>query len=325
MHDHSPHTSKRAPSLTKRVGWWISAKAMQAFELLVYRSPAHFGGKLAGALGLLMYYGFPRLRTTALQNAQMVFGTTMSEAQRKRLVKTSLKHLCCNMEEMLHCGTKSLGKDFLATNFSVEGLEHLDAALKKGNGVIAVSIHMGNFPLIAAKLTSRGYACSMIYKDTENVYLRDYGRRWVNSLGIKTIPAKPRWLSLRDSLRDLRENRIIVIELDQNPRKRYGVEVEFFGYLVPTFSGPVVMAAKTGAAVVPMFIHRNDDRTETISVLPALSLSHSGDSQRDVVDNMRAINSICEAWIKKYPEQWWWIHRRFRHARRREIAEEAGH
>lgn len=316
MNKHTTHKSKRAPSLLKKVGWWISARAMQTFERLVHRSPAHFGGKLAGALGLLMYYGFPRLRNTALRNTQIVFGATMSEAQRKRLVKASLKHLCANMEESLHCGEASPARDFLARNLVVEGREHLDAALQKGKGVVAISLHLGNFPLIPAKLASLGYGSSMIYKDTENVYLWDRFRRWVKTLGIKTIPAKPRWLCARESLRDLRENRIIVIEVDQTPRKRFGVEVEFFGHLVPTFGGPVVLAAKTGAAVVPMFIHRNDDGSETISVLPELSLRLSGNSERDVVENLRAINSICETWIKKYPEQWWWMHRRFRHARR---------
>lgn len=295
---------------------------MQAFEALVHRKPAHFGGKMAGALGLLMYYGFPRLRKTALTNARVVFGASLPETQRERLVKASLKHLCANMEEMLYCSTASVARDFFARNIVVEGKEYLDAALQEGKGVLAISVHLGNFPLIPAKLASLGYACSMIYKDTENIYLRERFRRWVRTLEIKTIPAKPRWLCARESLRDLRKNRIIVLEVDQTPRRRYAVEAEFFGRLVPTFSGPVVLAGKTGAAVVPLFIHRNDNGSETISILPTLSLRHSGNPERDVVENLSAINSICETWIKMYPEQWWWVHRRFRHARRRQTPRE---
>jgi KDO2-lipid IV(A) lauroyltransferase len=104
--------------------------------------------------------------------------------------------------------------------------------------------------------------------------------------------------------------------IDQNPRKKYGVDVIFFDHQLPTYSGPIVLALRTGAALVPMFIHRNTNNTETLHILPEITLKKSNAKDQDVIDNLRAINVLCEAWIKKYPEQWWWVHRRFRWAKK---------
>jgi KDO2-lipid IV(A) lauroyltransferase len=63
-----------------------------------------------------------------------------------------------------------------------------------------------------------------------------------------------------------------------------------------------------------MFIHRNTNNTETLHILPEITLKASHAKDQDVIENLRAINVVCEEWIKKYPEQWWWMHRRFRWA-----------
>jgi len=154
-----------------------------------------------------------------------------------------------------------------------------------------------------------------LIKANFKIYLIDLFRQWRDQAGIGFIPYKPRRVCVSESLKVLRNNGIIFLQIDQNPRKNHGVDVEFFGYQVPTYSGPVVMAFRTGAAIVPLFIHRDDNNTETITILTEVSLKRSKDRNQDIVDNLRAINKLCEDWIKKYPEQWWWIHRRFRRAR----------
>jgi KDO2-lipid IV(A) lauroyltransferase len=199
-------------------------------------------------------------------------------------------------------------------NIAVRGEAHLEGALKRGKGVIAVSAHIGNFPIIAAKMASLGYPFFLIAKDPNNVFLIDAFRQWMKRYGVGYIPYKPRRKCASVSLSVLMNNGVVLLLIDQNPRKKYGIPVEFFGYQVPTYGGLVTLAKRTGAAAIPLFIHRNHDDTETIEILPEVLLKESGNYEQDLVDNLRIFNRLCESWIMQYPEQWWWIHRRFRHA-----------
>lgn len=295
---------------------WFSAKALMVLLLFLGVVPKRFFPKLGSGVGIAMFYFMPRLKRTGIENIKKAFGSKLPEPKAKALIKANLKNISHNILASSSFYYAAKPQVFFDKNISVQGLEHLESALRKGKGVFAVSAHLGSFPLIGAKMAAMGFPCWMLYKDLENIYLKNLYKLWMHHLGVRIIPSKPRRLSASESLKVLRKNGIILLFVDQNPRRKYGVYVQFFGYEVPTYSGPVVMALKTGAAIVPMHIHRNADVTETITIQPEITLKKSGDSSQDITENLRAIKVLYEDWIKEYPEQWWWIHRRFRRARR---------
>jgi len=307
---------KNRITFLKKFGWWISARALNLLFFFLRIVPERFLPKLGNGLGILAYYLIGSRRKTGLKNMRMVFGSTTSEKEKHALIKANFKSISRDMLEVAYSYASPRIQSFLEKKFSVQGQEHLDKALEKGKGIIMVSAHIGNFPLIGAKMAARGYHFWLIYKNPENIYLINKAKEWTDHLGIGVIPYKPRRVCASKSLKVLRNNGIIFLLIDQNPRKNQGVEVEFFGYQVPTYSGPIVMALRTGAAIVPMFIRRNDNSTETITIMPELSLKKSEDRKQDIVDNLKVINALYEGWNKQYPEQWWWIHRRFRRARK---------
>jgi len=314
--DKSKTKSTTKFSFREKLGMWFSAKALQIWLLFLGVVPKRLFPKLGSGMGTAMFHFMPRLRRTGIENISKVFGAKLPYPRTKALIKANLRNICHNILESASFYYAAKPQDFFDKNISIQGREHLDNALSKGKGVFAVSAHLGSFPLIGAKMAALGYPCWMLYKDLENIYLKDLYRLWMRHLGVRIIPSKPRRLSASESLKVLRNNGIILLFLDQNPRRKYGVYVEFFGYDVPTYSGPVVMASKTGAAVVPMYIRRNDNGTETITIQPEIPLRKSGYPSQDVTENLRAIKVIYEDWIKQYPDEWWWIHRRFRRARR---------
>lgn len=310
------NSHKNKKPFWKKFGWWISAKLLKAFFFFIRFCPESFLLKIGTGVGILMYYVLPHRKKTGLNNLRMVFGGNISSKKRKALIKKTFINISQDVLEVVRSYVSPHFHHFLTKNISVQGEKHLDSALKKGKGVIAVSAHIGNFPIISAKMASLGYPFFLIAKDPNNIYLIDVFKQWRGRLGIGFIPYKPRRLCASEAIKVLRKNNIVFLLSDQNPRKKYGVYVDFFGYHVPMYGGPVVLARRTGAAIVPMFIHRNDDHTETITILPEISLKKSKDHKQDMLDNLRTINSLCEGWIRKYPEQWWWIHRRFRRARK---------
>jgi len=307
---------KQTLLLWEKFLWGVTALGFKATLGIIRILPERCLPTLGDWLGVVGYYITPHRQKIAQENIKRVYGSAFSEKQIKSMAKAAFRNLSRNIIEVGLSVVSPSDQCFLKKNISVQGIENLDNALKKGKGVIAVSAHLGNFPSISAKMVTLGYPFSLIFKDPKNIYLVNTFQQWRNHLGIGTIPYKPRHRCASESLKALRKKEIIMILIDQNPRKKFGVYVEFFGHQLPTYSGPIVLALKTGAALVPMFINRNNDNTETLHILPEMPLKTSPDKDQDIVENLRAINVICEAWIKKYPEQWWWLHRRFRWAKK---------
>jgi Kdo2-lipid IVA lauroyltransferase/acyltransferase len=307
--------------LWEKILWGVTALGFNATLGIIRILPERFLPTLGDWFGVLGYYIMPDRQKTAQENIKRVYGSALLAKQIKSMAKAAFKNISRDMIEVGLSYIAPPDQRFLKKNISVQGIENLDNALKKGKGVIAISAHLGNFPIISVKLAMLGYPFSLIAKDPKNIYLVNIFQQWRNRFGIGVIPYKPRHRCANESLKVLRKNGIIMLLIDQNPRKKYGVDVNFFDHQLPTYSGPIVLALRTGAALVPMFIHRNTNNTETLHILPEITLKKSNAKDQDVIDNLRAINVLCEAWIKKYPEQWWWVHRRFRSAKKNTFPE----
>jgi KDO2-lipid IV(A) lauroyltransferase len=164
------------------------------------------------------------------------------------------------------------------------------------------------------RLANEGYSLSLILRGTKNPKISKIMNSMIESVGIETIPDKPRAACIARCLKALKKNRILWLQNDLNAP---GTEawVDFFGYLVPAFKGPVVFSLRTGAPILPMFIHRNDHNTHNLTIYPPFELKTGENHQVDISLNIAQLTKIIEAMIRKYPEQWWWTHRRFKRAR----------
>jgi KDO2-lipid IV(A) lauroyltransferase len=187
----------------------------------------------------------------------------------------------------------------------LEGEEHIQRALEKGKGVLALSAHLGSFTLIGARLAASGYPFSAVIKSPRNqrfAKLLDDCRR---QIGIHTIAAKPRRQAVRGILQALRENRIVLIIADEF--RSGDVMVDFFGMKVPAPRGPATLALRTEAATLPMFaIRRSADRIVLMVDAPILPL-RSDDLEASVVGTTALYTRRIEAAIREYPDQWNWI------------------
>jgi KDO2-lipid IV(A) lauroyltransferase len=195
-----------------------------------------------------------------------------------------------------------------------EGRQHLDHALRGGKGVIAVTAHLGNFPLMSFQLVNEGYPLSLGARDPQNPKVTKMITSFRNDAGIESIPDKPRRTCVSRCLEALERNRILFLQIDQNAPATE-CWVDFFGYLVPTFKGPAVFSIRKGAPILPMFIIRNPDAHHKITIRPAFELTTTGNIQEDITSNIASLTRIVEAVIREHPEQWWWVHRRFKRAR----------
>ncbi len=270
-----------------------------------------FAGEMLGNLTYLMLRG--KRRQIVYKNLKIVFGTDENQKNFNRIFRASFQNMGKMILEAASWTRLYANMDHWIT---VEGERYLRTSLEKGNGIIAISTHMGNFTLICGKLFHMGYTFHPVIRPPENKAMAEFLDAYMQKAGVKYIPDKPRHICVKRCLRVLKNNEIIFLTTDLNVLGKDALFVEFFAFKVPTFKGPAVLAARTEAAVHPMFIVREQGLRHKIIVEPALTLQKTGNSEKDVVANTAMIVKATESYILKYPEQWFWLHDRWRRGRK---------
>ena len=143
-------------------------------------------------------------------------------------------------------------------------------------------------------------------KRVEKIFLRNRER-----LNITTIYSQPRNVCVNNTIQALRNNELVFIPIDQNFGSA-GVFVDFFGVKAATATGPVVLAQRTKAALLPCFIIRQSDDTHNIVFDPEMALREGVNSRETVHLNIQKLTTIIESYIRRYPAEWGWIHRRWK-------------
>ena len=256
-------------------------------------------------MGTLGFRVFPRYRTMAIRNLTSVFGDAWDEARIHATARDVFRHIGMNLMEFLRFpGTNGERLDALVR---VEGEEHARAAMARGKGILAITSHFGNFELFAATFARRGYPLSVIARNADD----DGTNALINGLregmGYHVFP---RSNAARRSIAALRRNEVLGVLPDQNDIG--GIFVPFFGRAAATAAGPATMALRTGATVLPAFIHREPDNTHVVKIYPPIAYEDTGDREADVRNLTIAINEAIERAIREHPEQWFWLHNRWK-------------
>ena len=187
----------------------------------------------------------------------------------------------------------------------LEGEEHLRQALEKGKGVIALSAHLGNFTMIGPRLAAEGHSFNALVKQPRDRRFAQMNDEYRMKVGVKTISAKPRRRSVQQMLRALRRNEIVLVVSDEF--KGGGVEVEFLGRTAPAPRGPITLALRTGAPILPMFVTRDDQDRLTLSISPEVELIKTRDRKTAIAVNVATISRVLDAMVRRYPDQWSWL------------------
>lgn len=262
--------------------------------------------------GNLAFYILRKRKKIALQNMRLALGKEKKEEELQEIYRTNLKNTGMNLMEVARCIDFENG--YLKKLVYFDGKKYLEDALAQKRGVICLTAHIGNFPLMCTCLVKEGYPLSLVVREPENPVIAANLISIMKKIGMEAIPDKPRTICVSRSFKALKKNRILLLQIDQNA-PRTEAWVNFFGYLVPTFRGPVVLSLRTGAPIIPMFIIRNSRYHHTIYIYPPYELVITGDLEKDIKENISQLTKMVEKVIREYPDQWWWFHRRFRKAR----------
>lgn len=193
-------------------------------------------------------------------------------------------------------------------NLEVRGEEHLQAAIKKGHGILGLISHMGCWEATALGLPMLGISAYAIGKKLGNEKLNNL---LFESRGKKGVATLARGSSYKTILRVLSENNLIGILIDQDTDVR-GVFVDFYNKPAYTPIGAAMLAMDSGAPVLPMFYLKKPDDTYAFIIEKEIPLVMTGNRKEDMAANTRRFHAVIEKYIQEYPTQWVWMHNRWK-------------
>ncbi|HTT72035.1 MAG TPA: lysophospholipid acyltransferase family protein [Anaeromyxobacteraceae bacterium] len=261
-------------------------------------------GELAGELAWLVRVR----RGVVLSNLRLAF-PDLGEAERRRIGRASFKRLGRMAPEFLLA--PRLSREELEGYFVYEGMDRLLAERASGRGVIVCTGHFGPFELLAAVHALLGFPITMITRRMGRSRLNDLWRGARARAGVKELVAR-RGATLWAARRALAEGRVLGYVIDQNQPLHRAIFPNFFGVKAATSATPAVLALRTGAKVFFAVALPREGGRHRLVVEGPLAPPSTGHRAADVLAFTQELNDRLERWVRAYPEQWYWLHRRFK-------------
>lgn len=254
------------------------------------------------------YHAAAKHRKIALDSLAKAFGSEKSSQEIDRIARDCFRTMASSaIEFFMFMQHPERIRQFV----EIEGLPYLDEALRRGKGVVALSAHFGSFPLLLSRLAQEGYKIHSVLRHMRDEKLDKLFEGKRDMMRVGSIYTQPRQESVSKSLKALRNNEIVFVQLDQNFGTG-GVFVDFFGTKAATATGPIVFSMRTGAPIVPMFIYRVKGPRHKIVIEPLIEVPAEGTREERLVSAVAAFTKLIEDHIRRHPYEWGWIHKRWK-------------
>jgi Kdo2-lipid IVA lauroyltransferase/acyltransferase len=263
-----------------------------------------------GILGSLSFYFASQTRKLTrkltIKHLALAF-PDKSPAQIRALAKSTFKMLGKNAGEILRASKINTMAE-LQKILITHGYENFEQANKKGKGVIFLTCHLGAFDLQVTNMALRGLNPNIIGTPLKDKKLNDLLWEYRNAHGAIAIERGKETFRM---IKVLKSGGSVALLIDQDTKVKT-VFVNFFGMPAATPAGATVLAMKTGAAIVPTYIHLGDDGMQHMHILPEIPMQVTGNEESDIVINTQLLSDFIEQQIRKYPDQWVWMHERWK-------------
>lgn len=284
----------------------IAADFFESLFKLLGRLPRAWTAKMADIMGEMLFCVDKKHRDIAMGNLTYAFGFQKQPQEIKKIARQVFINL---MQVVFEIGWSLQLKDSHFTeHFRIDGYHHIQNAYEKGKGVLALTAHFGNWELLTIIAAMIQFPINIVVRPLDFKPLDHFIFNLRTRYGGKIIPKQR---SFRTIIRCLNRGEMVALLMDQNVDWYEGVFVDFMGHRACTNKGLALLALKTGAPVVPCFMIR-EKKGFRAEFGPEISTLKTGDRQKDIEANTREYNRVIENVIHRYPDQWFWIHQRWK-------------
>jgi KDO2-lipid IV(A) lauroyltransferase len=256
----------------------------------------------AVVLGEAAYWLIPRIRKIGFANLDLAYGDSISAAEKRRILHGAVRNLALVAAEFSRM--PRLAKRHFEGFVEFQGLENIDPS----RGFLAVGGHFGNWEWMAPAMASRGHRLAEIVRPFDQPALDAAIDGIRRNAGIDTIPKDE---AAADVLRRLREGWIVGVLADQSPRQN-AVPITFFGQPCWATVAPVMVAVRARCPILPVAMVRDANGRYTLHIYPPLEMTRRGNLHRDIIENTQRVQDVFEQIVREHPEQWLWLHRRWK-------------
>ena len=288
-----------------------------AFETVTYRAikalfdimaliPPQTGEKIALFFSKIWFVLDKRHRKIVIENLTHAFGDQMTSSEINRIARKTFFYATNMIFETPRVYALKPGE--VSKHYTVNGLQHLRIAHTKGKGVLMLSGHLGNWEISVQLNNIAGLQVSGVYRKLDFLPMERYFHEKRESTGSRLYPLKG---AVHAILREFGLGNCMALLIDQNAKRHQGVFVDFFGRKACANMGPAYLALLTGVPVIMYFFVRENGKYR-LEVLPELLVVNTGDMEKDILVNTQNFNKALEGIIRRYPDQWFWIHNRWK-------------
>lgn len=279
---------------------WCITRVLGALPRDVARS-------VGAGVGTFAYAALKRLRMAGLRNLELAF-PEWSEERREKTLRREYRNLGYLLAEFAQMS--SYTPEVARSLIQYDGLENYLAARDRGKGVLVLTGHLGAWELSSFHHSLMGYPMGMVIRRLDNPLVDEFVNRIRCLHGNKVLHKDD---FARGLIAAMRQGETVGILMDTNMTPPQGVFVPFFGRMAATASGMARVASKTGASVVPGFLLWDEDKESYVLRFgEEIELESTGDAERDAVANTARFTSVIESYVRAYPDQWLWMHRRWK-------------
>jgi len=259
------------------------------------------------ALGQLVYAVHGKLRRVGMRNLRLAFPDN-SEGERRKILRGEFTSLGRQLAEV--CLFPRYTKENVSNIVVYDGFENFERAHNRGKGVLYLTAHLGGWELSAFAHSLYGHPLHVVMRGMDNPYLDRMVQQYRTMHGNSAVDKDN---FVRGLLSAMKAGETVGILMDTNMTPPQGVFVDFFGIPACTASGLARIALRTDAAVIPGFtVWDSSLRKYRLRFEPALHLVRTGDDEADIVANTALFTKVIEEYVRRYPDQWLWVHRRWK-------------
>jgi KDO2-lipid IV(A) lauroyltransferase len=303
QNDATREVSRDKKPMRENLEYWGVVTVARTLGLI----PRGLARLFAAVLSFAVYHWLSRLRSVGERNLQLAL-PNISLPERNRILREVYRHLGWQLVEF--CRMRRYTPENTSEWIRTEGLEHYTAAAARGKGVLIVTGHLGAWELSSFYHSLMGHPMGMVIRRLDNRRLDDFVNR-IRCLHGNRVLHKDDFA--RGLLGAMRRGETVGILMDTNMTPPQGVFVDFFGTPACTASGLARVAMRTEAAILPGFLTwREEEQKYVLEFGECLEFVRTDDDEQDIITNTQICTTAIERWIRRFPEQWLWVHRRWK-------------
>jgi KDO2-lipid IV(A) lauroyltransferase len=292
----------------------IVSGSLRCFASFIGSLPLSEALGLGEIFGWFAYYLFHRRTRIALDNLRAAFKTERYPGEFKRIAKKMWRNLGRNIIEFLHL--QRYTRQNIDHYVRFDDFHKVLELKNQGRGVLVLTAHLGNWDLLALSCGLKGVTVNLVTKRLRSKFLDQFWQTWRKGGASEIVNPIFKKGAAKQVLQKLREGELVAFVLDQHAKRKEGaVLVDFFGRKAATLSILAVLSRKHGVPVLPAFIVRTSRARHRVFLEEPLYFEEMSNPEESMRHNTQRYSDIIEKYVRAYPEQWTWIHRRWKAAK----------